>query len=171
MIDSIILATLWDEAKHGYRVKKEAGLLLGLADLHNNIVYPLLRRFTAEGLVRKKAAPGQRGQMRQVYALTPRGRRTLIERLSAFGAEEAKSPEEFLLRVGMFEALAPEARARILQERAGALRARIEALQRVREQLAIDEYGSEVIEYLLERLALELRWIERQRGRPRRRSK
>ena len=53
--------------------KKQAGLMLGQTDMHNNLVYPLLRRFVREGLVTQKKAAGERGQTRQVYSLTARG--------------------------------------------------------------------------------------------------
>ena len=64
MNDLIILATLLAGPKHGYQLKREAGFIFGNAALHNNLIYPLLRRFAMEGLVTKKAVAGQRGQLR-----------------------------------------------------------------------------------------------------------
>ncbi|MFZ0637355.1 MAG: PadR family transcriptional regulator [Candidatus Acidiferrales bacterium] len=95
MNDLIVLVTLWDGPKHGYRLKKEAGQILGLIDLHNNLIYPLLRRFAAKRLVSKKTVPGKRGQTRQLYALTALGRRTVIRRLSEYNDRDARSPEGF----------------------------------------------------------------------------
>lgn len=65
MTDIIVLATLLGGPKHGYQLKHEAGLILGQTNLHNNLVYPLLRRFTEEGWVTSKTVPGERGQRRR----------------------------------------------------------------------------------------------------------
>jgi len=57
--------------------------------LHNNLVYPSLRRFLEEGWVSEKAVPGDRGQTRQQYVLTAEGRGHLFERLSEFSEADA----------------------------------------------------------------------------------
>jgi hypothetical protein len=49
MNDLIVLAILLDGPKHGYQLKREAGFILGQGAMHNNLIYPMLRRFTAEG--------------------------------------------------------------------------------------------------------------------------
>ncbi len=50
----MVLGLLFDGPKHGYQLKREAGFVLGRGDMHNNLVYPLLRRFTTEGWVTKR---------------------------------------------------------------------------------------------------------------------
>jgi DNA-binding PadR family transcriptional regulator len=45
----MILALLLEAPQHGYALKKRAGLISGSADMHNNLVYPLLRRFVGKG--------------------------------------------------------------------------------------------------------------------------
>src|SRR5579863_9146290 len=117
MNDLIILATLLDGPKHGYQLKREAGFILGQGAMHNNLIYPLLRRFTAEGWVSKKTVPGERGQTRLQYAITALGRRELIRRLSEFGESDASSWPGFVTRVGMFDVLEAPARERILEQR------------------------------------------------------
>jgi DNA-binding PadR family transcriptional regulator len=43
MTDLILLATLLDGPKHGYELKKRAGLIFGQGmTIHNNLVYPLM---------------------------------------------------------------------------------------------------------------------------------
>jgi DNA-binding PadR family transcriptional regulator len=168
MTDLIVLLPLWDGPKHGYRLKKEAGLILGTAEVHNNIVYPLLRRFTSRGLVRKKVVRGERGQNRQLYTLTPLGRKTVIQRLREFGEHESRSPEGFLLRVGMFGILRAADRARIRGERERVLLARGASLSRIKDEMKVDAYGGEVIRYLLERIRFESNWIKRLRRTNRR---
>src|SRR5690348_161091 len=117
MTDLILLAMLLDGPRHGYRLKQEAGTVLGQGELHNNLVYPLLRRFMANRWVTKKVVPGARGQNRQQYAITPLGRQTLLNRLREFSPQEAKAEDAFRLRVGLFGLLTPEERERILSQR------------------------------------------------------
>src|ERR1700686_5108014 len=105
MNDLIILATLLAGPKHGYLLKREAGFIFGDAALHNNLIYPLLRRLTKEGWVTKKAVAGQLGQTRQQYAISPLGLRTLIERLTQFGEQDSGSFPSFITRVGLFAIL------------------------------------------------------------------
>src|SRR5581483_11182192 len=105
MTDLIILATLLAGPKHGYALKRQAGMILGQETLHNNLVYPLLRRFVAKKWVSKKEAPGERGQTRQLYSLTALGRKELVSQLSTFTDQDARVSDQFRLRVGMFQIL------------------------------------------------------------------
>ncbi len=163
MNDLIVLAILVDGPKHGYQLKREAGFILGQEAMHNNLIYPLLRRFTAEGWVRKKAVPGERGQTRLQYAITPLGRRELVTRLSEFGESEASSFAAFITRVGMFEVLEPPSRARILEQRESYLQLREERLATMRQNIDVGTFGGEVVGYLVEQIRSELAWIRRLR--------
>src|ERR1700758_1557 len=109
MNDLLLLALLLDGPKYGYQLKREAGWMMGHEPLHNNIVYPMLRRFLDKEWVNRKAVPGQRGQTRQQYALTAEGKRSLIERLSQFSEADASVEAAFHLRVGLFAALKDDA--------------------------------------------------------------
>jgi DNA-binding PadR family transcriptional regulator len=161
MTDLIILAFLLDGPKHGYQLKREAGFILGQGEMHNNLVYPLLRRFTADGWVTKKTMPGERGQTRQQYAITPVGRRELITRLSNFGESEAASWPGFITRVGMFEALEEPVRASILAARTNYLQVREQKLTLLEQNMDLGTYGGEVVHYLIEQIHSELAWIRR----------
>jgi DNA-binding PadR family transcriptional regulator len=161
MNDLIILATLLSQPKHGYQLKREAGFIFGDTALHNNLIYPMLRRFTKEGWVTKKALAGQRGQTRQQYALTAFGRKTLIERLGQFGQQDAGSFPGFITRVGMFQILALATRKQILQQREGYLLQREQQFAALAENLELDGYAAEVVIYLRKQLQLELAWIRR----------
>ena len=83
--------------------------------MHNNLVYPLLRRFIAHKWVTQRKTAGQRGQTRQVYSLTPLGRAALVARIRQF--EDASSAQGFRLRVGLFDLLDSAAREQILAAR------------------------------------------------------
>jgi DNA-binding PadR family transcriptional regulator len=160
MNDLIMLATLIDGPKHGYQLKREAGLIFGDAALHNNLVYPLLRRFTNEGWVTKKAVPGDRGQTKHLYSITALGKKALVSRLGEFGEPEAKSFEAFALRVGMFELLDPESRVHILDNRKAHLEQRYQKLLALPENFDLDGFGGEVIKFMNQRSQSELSWIK-----------
>lgn len=162
MIDLIILASLAHGPKHGYALKKQAGMIFANPQLHNNLVYPLLRRFTSQGWVTKKSAPGERGQTRQQYALTAAGRRALLQRLNAFEEKEAQSSEEFLLRIGLFELLQPATREHILDARRQVLARREEHFAHL-QQMELGVYGSQVVSFLRQRVKHELAWLRRLR--------
>lgn len=163
MTDLILLAMLLEGPQHGYRLKRDAGALFGQGALHNNLVYPLLRRFTAEGWVTKQTVPGERGQKRQQYALTALGRRTLLERLSTFTEQEARSADDFRGRVGFFELVPAEARERILGLREGFLKGRDERLAALQKNMDLGVYGGEVVIFMRAQVKVELAWIGRLR--------
>lgn len=161
MNDLILLALLFDGPKHGYQLKREAGYIFGPGEMHNNLVYPLLRRFTNQGYVKRRAVPGERGQTRQQYALTAKGRKELIERLAQYSDQDARSPYAFAARVGMFELLAPEMRLSILGKRGAHLQAREKRLAILKANVEVGTYGAEVVRFLSEQGQAEMAWIER----------
>jgi len=77
MNDLLLLSLLLAGPQHGYALKKRAGFISGQPSMHNNLVYPLLRRFVENKLVKQKATAGERGQTRLMYSLTTLGRRVL----------------------------------------------------------------------------------------------
>ena len=160
MNDLMILAMMLDGAKYGYQLKREAGWIMGQEALHSNLVYPTLRRFLEEGWVSKKAAPGERGQTRQQYALTADGRRTLLERLNAFSAADAASDGAFNLRVGMFVLLKTEERERILAAREGYLQHRDQKLGALESHMELGKFGAEIVEHMRKQIAAEREWIK-----------
>jgi len=163
MTDLIILSTLLPGPKHGYQLKHEAGIILGQGVLHNNLVYPLLRRFMNEKWVSRRTVPGERGQTRHRYAITALGRRELLSRLSTFTEQDARSSDGFRFRVGMFQLLDEETRLRILDAREKHLNARLEKLSAVETNFPLDRYPSEVIRQFRSETQSELEWIKRLR--------
>lgn len=160
MTDLIILATLLPGPKHGYQLKKEASWILGQDALHNNLVYPMLKRFTEQGWVTKKAVPGERGQTRQQYALTALGRKTLIQRLGEYTEADARSSEAFQTRVGLFQVLDAPARERVLTGRAAHLQRTSEKLELLKDRFELDTYARETMQFLRRQHQAELNWIQ-----------
>src|SRR5579883_695250 len=105
MNDLLLLATLLEGPAHGYALKKRVGQITGQSDMHNNLVYPLLRRSVASGWVSRKTTPGERGQTRERYTLTSKGKDELVRRLEEFTEKDAADGNAFLLRVGLFGVL------------------------------------------------------------------
>jgi DNA-binding PadR family transcriptional regulator len=163
MNDLIILALLLPGPKHGYQIKREAGWIIGQEAMHNNLVYPLLRRFLEEGWVTKKSVAGERGQNRQQYALTARGRQALLARLSTYNESDARSVEGFNMRVGLFELLKPEVREHILSLREKYLRSQVETMAALQSHMDVGSFGGEVLRHRHETMQLELNWIRRLR--------
>lgn len=161
MTDLILLAILADGPQHGYALKKSAGMALGQPDMHNNLVYPLLRRFVAQKWVTQRKTPGKRGQTRQVYSLTSLGRTALLDRIRQF--DDSSSAEAFRLRVGLFELLDPPAREQILSARENYLQARDERLVFLETEMDLGRYGGEVTKFMRQHIRSELAWISRLR--------
>ncbi len=159
MNDLLILAMMLDGPKYGYRLKREAGWIMGQEALHNNLVYPMLRRFLEEKWVSKKAVPGERGQTRQQYALTAEGRRYLFARLNAFGEADAPSEGAFHLRVGVFPALKPEAREAILRLRERYLQHRDQKLEALQASMELGKFGGEIVRHMRNQVEMECEWV------------
>jgi DNA-binding PadR family transcriptional regulator len=165
MTDLIILATLIPGPKHGYQIKHEAGVILGQEAIHNNLVYPLLRRFVSKKWVSRKSVPGERGQTRQQYALTPLGRKDLISRLSSFTENDARGSAPFRLRVAMFSLLGPQTRHQILDTRERVLKAHTQKLHAIQQNFELGPYAGEVVSHFRAESSAELEWIARLRRR------
>jgi DNA-binding PadR family transcriptional regulator len=166
MNDLLLLAMLSAGPLHGYALKEQAGFFSGAGAMHNNLVYPLLRRFMTAGWVKRRKTPGQRGQTRNVYSLTPRGRQVLLERLGQFPARQAASAEGFHLRVGLFHLLDRSTRQRILHQRTTYLQQRQATLQRVQRAIDLGPYPAAVVAFLRRQAQSELAWIGRLEAMP-----
>jgi DNA-binding PadR family transcriptional regulator len=159
MNDLLLLATLLGGPQHGYALKKQVGLITGQREMHNNLVYPLLRRFGENGWISKRTAAGQRGQTREVYALTNKGKQELLRRLGQFTHKEAASESAFRLRVGLFNVLNADTQRRIVAERDLWLAAREQHLAGLAAAMNLGVWGDEVARFFREETHRERRWI------------
>jgi DNA-binding PadR family transcriptional regulator len=158
MNDLLLLAALLGGAQHGYALKKRIGQLTGHGEMHNNLVYPLLKRFVAAGWVSRKTVPGERGQTRERYALTRPGREELLRRLAEFTPKDAASEDAFHLRVGLFAVLDVTARERILAGREQWLKERDNILRNLVVAMDLGAWGGEVIGFRRSQIAAERKW-------------
>jgi len=139
-------------------------MILGQGVLHNNLVYPLLRRFMDQGWVTRREAAGERGQTRLRYVITAAGRRELVAKLSAFSDQDARSSDAFRLRVALFQLLEPHIRESVLERRNTYLRGRLQHLQMLEENFPLNRYAGEVISQFSAETKSELKWIRRLRS-------
>jgi len=163
MNDLLLLAMLLEGPQHGYALKKKVGLITGHGEMHNNLVYPLLKRFVAKRWVSRRSTDGERGQTRELYALTGAGKRELVQRLSDFPEKDARSDDAFRFRVSLFSLLDLAAREKILERRIAWLAEREEHLNRIREGTGARGWSGDVIEYLKTQIQAERKWVERLR--------
>ena len=164
MSDLLLLALLLGEPKHGYALKKLAAFITGQRDLHNNVLYPALRKFVNEGWVSSRSVAGNRGQTRVLYSLSAKGKAELLRRLAEFGPKEIVSLEAFRLRVGLFDLLDADSRVRILAARKtwnNAREKRLLDLQTRIKTMGATDWGQESAEFALTLVRLEQEWITR----------
>ena len=165
MNDLLILAHLLPGPLHGYALKKQIGFLLGQPEMHNNLVYPLLRSFEKKGWISRRAAAGERGQTRAMYALRREGKRELLRRLSEFTDKDASVDNAFRIRVGLFGILDDETRRRILEVRDAWLGARHTRLAKLSGVLDVGPWGAEVLTMIGRQIRSERAWIWRLKRR------
>lgn len=162
-LDILILAMIRDQPRHGYDIKKRVGGVLGLGvTLNNNILYPALRRFEEEGAVTSKLQPQAAGPARRVFRLTSKGHELLRTMLEDFPVERADSDPEFLVRVAFFDLVDKEVRLDILATRRQVLEMEIEHVRRLRPRIdpQRQRYPVELVEFLIERIDREIKWID-----------
>lgn len=165
MTDLLVLAHLLPGPQHGYALKKQIGFLTGHREAHNNLIYPLLRKFAKKGWISGRLAAGQRGQTRAIYTLTKKGKRELLRRLGQFTEKDAASENAFRMRIGLFDFLPLETRHRILAGRDAWLAARQERICRLETELDAGRWGAEVLLAIAQQVRWERLWIARLKRR------
>jgi DNA-binding PadR family transcriptional regulator len=159
-VEIMILRRLRSGPAHGYELRKRVEQTTGVV-LHNNSLYPALRRFEEAGAVTKTAEPQQGRPPRLVYALTDVGHELLHDMLADLPADQAADDTEFLARLGQFSLINPAERAAVIAARTRAvhqLMAHTETMRGL--AVASDEgWGALVITELLARYTRELAWL------------
>jgi DNA-binding PadR family transcriptional regulator len=165
--DLLLLSTLLAGPRHGYALKKQIALVTGQGEMHNNLVYPLLKRFVSEGWVSRRQADGERGQIRELYTITAKGRQELHRRISDFSPKSAASAGAFVFRVGLFDILDAPKRSRILEEREKWLTHRVHKLATLGAAMDLGEWAGEVVAFLRAQALAEQKWIVKLRKKAR----
>jgi DNA-binding PadR family transcriptional regulator len=161
MNELVILAALLRAPAYGYALKKTAGLIFGNRVMHPNIVYPLLKKFVQDGWVEQTPVPGERGQTRKQYRITPAGRKYLLEQLSLFTERDASDDGAFLFRVAFFDAFPKQKRLEILDARRLFLNSRGIDLAELSQETPGKSFGTVALDRVRALVHDELRWIRK----------
>src|SRR6516225_6911984 len=163
-IEILILRRLRSGPAHGYELRKRVEQTTGVV-LHNNALYPALRRFEEAGAVTKTAQPQEGGRPpRLVYTITGTGREMLHDLLADLPAAQAGDDAEFLARLGQFELLIPAERCAVLDARLAALSARAAHLAGLADASRSHPWGAVVVAELARRTAADRGWVARLRA-------
>src|SRR5690242_231315 len=122
-------------------------------------IYPELRRLSAAGLIEGKAEP-RGGRRRNVYRLTPAGRRELEAWLAA-DADTFEARDEGLLKLFFAEAGGTEAAIRALDAKRREHLRVLTRLEEVEATKAPDGFAYHVLRYGIECNRWEAEWCER----------
>ena len=159
-IEIVILRRLRSGPAHGYELRKRVEQTTGFV-LHNNSLYPALRRFEEAGAVTKTAEPQQGRPPRLVYALTDVGHELLHDMIADLPADQAMHDSEFLARLGQFSLINPAERAVVLASRTRAVHELLAHAETMRD-LAVasgERWGALVTTELIGRYTRELAWL------------
>ena len=134
--------------------------------LHNNSLYPALKRFSDAGAVTRTLEPQEGRPPRHVYALTDVGRELLHDLLADLPDELAGDEAEFLARLAGFARLTPDERRGVLDARARVLRERRARVAGLAEAAAPgpgpgDPWAALVLDEVLRRVREEQAWLDR----------
>lgn len=157
-LELLILRHLSRQPAHGYELRKSVEATTDFV-LHNNSLYPALRRFEEAGAVVKTAHPQQGRPPKHVYEITGTGRELLHDLLVDLPVERAADEAEFLTRLGMFDQLTPSERRCVLDARLAALEARRTKLTGQAAQ-ARAPWGAAIVAELLRRIDREVAWLQ-----------
>ena len=159
-IEILILRRLRSGPAHGYELRKRVEETTGVV-LHNNSLYPALRRFEEAGAVTKTSEPQEGRPARLVYTLTEVGQDLLHDMLAELPAEQAAEESEFMARLGQFSLINSNERARVLASRTQAVHAQLAHYRAMRElaEASRERWGALAAAELIRRHEQELAWL------------
>jgi DNA-binding PadR family transcriptional regulator len=159
-IEILILRRLWGRPAHGYELRKRVEETTGFV-LHNNSLYPALRRFEEAGAVTKTAEPQDGRPARLVYTLTAVGQELLHDMLAELPPDQAGDDTEFIARLGQFSLINSAERRSVLASRTQAVHAQLAHLRAMRELALLggERWGALATAELIRRHEQELDWL------------
>lgn len=158
-VEILILRHLRRRPAHGYELRKRVEHTVGVT-LHNNSLYPALKRFEDAGAVTRTPEPSENGRPpRQVYTITPVGRDLLHDMIADFPPDQARDDTEFMARLGQFPLLTATERLAVLDARTIALKERLRHHREMHALAADEPWGQIVTAELIRRDEAELAWI------------
>lgn len=118
-----VLGELMVRSQHGYRLREQAGRVLGPArSLSWGVLYPLIRRLEQVGMTisklekRRKTFPAtEAGPARRIYTITDTGRQRFFELMLHEVEYRRDTPEFFLIKLSKLQFLTPVQQIGIIQ--------------------------------------------------------
>ncbi|GAA4779223.1 PadR family transcriptional regulator [Actinomycetospora chlora] len=165
-VDVLLLSQLAQRPSHGYELRRRVEATTGIK-LHNNSLYPALRRFGEAGAVTRTLEPQEGRPPRHVYTLTDVGRELLHDQLADLPDELAGDEAEFLARLAGFGRLDATERRGVLAARGRVLAERRTRLAGLAEAAAAspdapgDPWAALVLDEVLRRTREEQAWLDR----------
>ena len=163
----LLLSQLARRPSLGYELRRRVEAATGFV-LHNNSLYPALKRFSDAGAVTRTLEPQEGRPPRHVYALTDVGRELLHDLLADLPDDLAGDEAEVLDRLAGFARLTPDERRGVLDARARVLRERRTRVAGLAEAAAPgvdgdpgDPWAALVLDEVLRRVREEQAWLDR----------
>jgi DNA-binding PadR family transcriptional regulator len=152
-IEILILRRLRGGPAHGYELRKRVEETTGVT-LHNNSLYPALKRFEEAGAVTKTAQSQPGRPPRLIYTLTDTGRELLHDLIADLPPDQGADDGEFVARLGQFSLITAPERAVVLATRKVAVSSRL-----VHYRTNGEYWGAVVTGELIRRDERELQWL------------
>jgi DNA-binding PadR family transcriptional regulator len=163
MQDNILLGFLMYRPMTGYEVKKAMG---GSTEFFFNTslgsIYPAFGRLEKQSLVKKERRV-ERGRAKNVYHITPKGKRHFLSWLEK-APKLANIREESLLKMFFYEHADAPTRGRQVREYIGAVDERLKELLSLRNRLEggkASRYQMNTLDFGIEFYRFQRRWYER----------
>lgn len=153
-----MLAVLLDTPHHGYEVKRVHDEWFPSArPMAYGQVYATLARLQKDGLVEVVETRVESGPERTVYALTRRGRERVECWLGEAVVDTSPSPSELVRKTVIALRTASDPRPMLARQRTAHLR----RMHDLRRSSDVDGLAGLALDYALEHLDADLRWLDR----------
>jgi DNA-binding PadR family transcriptional regulator len=166
-----ILGFLVDQPMHGYELKRKLSPALPREQrVNDGVLYPLLRRMEADGLVRKRVERRESGRDRNVFHVTARGRREFDRWLHSSDDEADEATYDFLFghpfltKCLFFARLEPDVVAHKLAAQLDDSTRKFETFREIRQGMVardVDPYRIAVLDLGIAQQKERVRWLKR----------
>ena len=166
-----VLGFLIDQPMHGYALKRALSPALPpQQQVNDGILYPLLSRLEAEGLVRKRVERGRGSRDRNVFHPTAKGRRAFEEWLAGTDDERDEVTYDFLLghpfltKCLFFNRLTPAEILAKFEDQLADCTAKLETFEAIRARMVgreVDGHRIAVLDLGIAQQKEKKRWLQR----------
>jgi PadR family transcriptional regulator, phenolic acid-responsive transcriptional regulator len=162
-----LLGFLAESPKYGYEIKQKfEGALGNVWSVSYGQLYPTLRRLSELEWVTKKTAPGKKAAEKNIYSLTPKGRKKLDEWLLRPLRSNYRVKDEFTLKFLFFNKLPRETVLEYLRSQQSRTSEQRDGFRRALEASRgeMDFFLQAIIRKGIVHLEAEIRWLEEVMG-------